>query len=117
MALVTSAGERGHATLINMVSTMPEKQDHSAWKTIDKTDCPHLNILNTAMSSAKRACEVCGLNESLRICLTCGFVGCCESYGAHDTEHSRAKQHPFIRPHLCDYNWLWCYACNAFLEG
>jgi uncharacterized UBP type Zn finger protein len=89
----------------------------SAATTISKDDCPHLNQLNPAARSSKKSCEVCGEKQHLRLCLTCGFVGCCESLGSHDTEHSRATTHPFIRPHGCDYDWLWCYACNAFLES
>ena len=86
-------------------------------KTIAKTDCPHLNKLNPAVSSEKRACEESGETKHLRVCLTCGYVGCYESLGSHDTEHAKATQHPFIRPRRCRYDWLWCYDCNAFLEA
>jgi len=85
------------------------------YRTISKLDCPHLNELNPAQHSDKTACETCGETRNLRLCMTCGHVGCCESLGAHDTEHHRATTHPFIRPHRCDYEWLWCYDCGAFL--
>ena len=87
----------------------------SAWKRIAKQTCPHLDSDQSA-ASAKTACETCGLTDDLRVCLTCGYVGCCESHGAHDTAHFRATGHALIRPHRETADWLWCYACDAFLE-
>jgi uncharacterized UBP type Zn finger protein len=86
-----------------------------SYKTISRGDCPHAGQLAREAQSEKKACEACGLPGPLRRCLTCGYVGCCESFGAHDTEHARKSGHHFIRPHRCDYDWLWCYGCNAFL--
>ncbi len=88
----------------------------AAWKHIKRADCPHAARLDAEAGSEKTACEECGLADDLRRCLTCGHVGCCESHGAHDTSHFRRTGHPFIRPHRCDDDWLWCYACNAFLD-
>lgn len=68
---------------------------------------------------AKGACEACGAAEDLRVCQTCGYVGCCESHDGHDTAHFEATGHPFIRPHpgrvLGSTGWLWCYLCKAYL--
>src|SRR3989338_7665017 len=98
------------------------------WKHIKKAECPHISELppeadQPLADNEKGACEarlpdgqVCGYNEDLRICLTCGKVFCCESHNAHNTEHFKSSDHPFVKPHKCDYNWLWCYKCNAFLE-
>ena len=86
------------------------------WKHIKKAECPHIADLKEDTTSEKDACEVCGFNEDLRICLTCGKVFCCESHNAHNTEHFKSSDHPFVRPFKCDYNWLWCYKCNAFLD-
>jgi uncharacterized UBP type Zn finger protein len=89
---------------------------HMAWQHIKKESCPHLAELNEEISSDKTTCEVCGEKNDLRICMTCGAVHCCESHSAHDTEHFRTSGHPFIKPHRMQYNWLWCYKCNAFLD-
>lgn len=88
----------------------------AGWSRKPRAECRHLDALRSEARSEKGECEACGLTQDLRICLICGHVGCCESRGAHDTEHFRKSGHPFIRPHRSDYNWLWCYACNAFLE-
>lgn len=86
------------------------------WKHIKKDDCPHISELKEDTTSEKQACEVCGETEDLRICMTCGAVHCCESHNSHNTQHFQKTGHPFIKPHKSDYNWIWCYKCNAFLD-
>ncbi len=95
---------------------MPQDHPTSPWRHIKKAECPHVAELKEDTMSEKSACEVCREKEDLRLCLTCGFVACCESHQAHNTEHFKQTGHPFIRPHKMKYDWLWCYKCNAFLE-
>ena len=95
---------------------MPEKNKGAAWRYIKRQECPHLVALKETTKSEEMQCEVCGLKEDLRICMSCGFVACCESHGSHDTEHFKKTGHPFIKPHNIEYDWLWCYECNAFLK-
>lgn len=68
---------------------------------------------------SKGACEACGATEELRVCQTCGYVGCCESHEGHDEVHFETTGHPFIRPHRGrdrgSSDWLWCYGCRAYL--
>jgi uncharacterized UBP type Zn finger protein len=46
----------------------------------------------------------------LRLCLTCGHVGCCNaSEGQHATAHFEKTGHPVIRSHEPDETWCWCY--------
>lgn len=46
----------------------------------------------------------------LRMCLTCGYVGCCESSPArHAEEHFRATGHPVMRTIEPGESWRWCY--------
>ncbi len=86
------------------------------WKHLPLSACPHGGGLPARRQSDQERCQACGLEADLRVCLTCGYVGCCESHAAHDTEHYRQTGHPWIRPQRTDYDFLWCYACNAFLE-
>jgi uncharacterized UBP type Zn finger protein len=95
---------------------MDEKQRAAAWKHISKDTCPHFKVLRNRLTSEKARCEKCGLGESLRLCLLCGYVACCESLGAHDTEHWRETGHALIGPQRTAYDWVWCYECNAFLD-
>lgn len=82
---------------------------------IARSRCPHTDRLDESVSSDAEACEVCGETEHLRLCLSCGFVGCCESKAGHDHDHYEETGHPFIRPHRQDYDFLWCYGCGAYL--
>jgi uncharacterized UBP type Zn finger protein len=46
----------------------------------------------------------------LRLCLTCGHVGCCNaSDGKHATAHFEETSHPVIRSHEPEETWCWCY--------
>lgn len=46
----------------------------------------------------------------LRLCLTCGHVGCCDSSpGRHATAHFHAVGHPVIRSYEPGETWRWCY--------
>ena len=46
----------------------------------------------------------------LRICLTCGHVGCCDdSPNKHATEHQHATTHAIIRSLEPGEDWCWCY--------
>lgn len=66
-------------------------------------------------ASRKDACDACGGREELRVCMTCGYVGCCESHEGHDTAHFEKTGHWFIRPRVGP-DWLWCYGCRAYLQ-
>jgi uncharacterized UBP type Zn finger protein len=46
----------------------------------------------------------------LRICLSCGHVGCCDqSPNRHATAHHHATSHPIIRSLEPGEDWSWCY--------
>jgi len=61
-----------------------------------------------------RGCEECmALGEpwtALRVCLTCGHVGCCDSSkNKHATKHFHAEHHPIIKSFEPGEDWRWCY--------
>jgi hypothetical protein len=50
---------------------------------------------------------------SLRQCLTCGNVGCCDSsVGRHATAHFHDSLHPVVESAEPDESWRWCYVHN-----
>jgi uncharacterized UBP type Zn finger protein len=54
----------------------------------------------------------------LRICLSCGHVGCCDdSPNRHATKHHRATQHPVITSGEAGETWAYCYPDDQFLSG
>jgi len=46
----------------------------------------------------------------LRICLTCGHVGCCDSSeGRHATRHNKETDHPVMQSFEPGEVWRWCF--------
>ncbi|WP_232337321.1 cation:proton antiporter domain-containing protein [Deinococcus arboris] len=46
----------------------------------------------------------------LRVCMTCGHVGCCDSSkNKHATRHARAQGHPVIHSAEPGETWAYCY--------
>lgn len=95
---------------------MPKEERIASWKHIKKAECPHLGEMLSGVASDKTQCAKCDGTEDLRLCLQCGYVACCESHHSHNTGHFQETKHALIRPYRCDYDWLWCYKCGAFLE-
>jgi uncharacterized UBP type Zn finger protein len=52
----------------------------------------------------------------LRMCLSCGKVGCCDSSpNRHARAHFREDGHPLIRSAEPGEDWAWCYADEVTL--
>lgn len=46
----------------------------------------------------------------LRVCLSCGHVGCCDaSASQHATNHFRTTGHPIVQTMAAGESWRWCY--------
>ena len=53
----------------------------------------------------------------LRICLSCGHVGCCESSEhAHALQHFNVTAHPMIAPLDRRETWGWCYVHRRYFD-
>jgi uncharacterized UBP type Zn finger protein len=84
--------------------------------------CTHLDqITVTRLPDRVEGCEDClregGVWLHLRICLSCGHVGCCDdSPNRHATAHSRASDHPLIRSLEPGEDWSWCYADDVAMR-
>lgn len=53
----------------------------------------------------------------LRLCLTCGHVGCCDSSpGKHATRHFEQTSHSVVASFEPDERWGWCYVDEEMLE-
>jgi thioredoxin reductase (NADPH) len=54
----------------------------------------------------------------LRLCLTCGHVGCCDdSTNRHATRHARATRHPVIKSFEPGEDWAWCYVDEEMVDA
>ena len=69
-------------------------------------------VADVAPSAA--GCEECLAIGSpwvhLRLCLSCGHVGCCDSSkNKHATKHFHRTKHPLVRSIEPGESWIWCY--------
>lgn len=75
--------------------------------------CTHLDQIRD-VGPKSLGCEEClTMGDSwvhLRMCLTCGSVGCCDSSkNKHATKHFHVTSHPLIRSLEPGDEWAWCY--------
>jgi uncharacterized UBP type Zn finger protein len=82
--------------------------------------CEHFSEIRDVHPRTK-GCEEClalgaPWNE-LRVCLTCGHVGCCEdSQYAHALAHFNATNHPMICSLERGETWGWCYVHRRYYD-
>ena len=80
-------------------------------------DAPCSHVEAVRLSEVTRptpGCEECLKTGSewvhLRICLSCGHVGCCDSSpGKHATKHYRVSSHPIVTSAEVGETWSWCF--------
>jgi hypothetical protein len=82
-------------------------------------ECTHLDQIREVTPSAQ-GCEEClktgGRWVHLRICLSCGHVGCCDSSpGKHATKHFHATGHAIMQSFQPGEDWRWCYVDRMYL--
>jgi hypothetical protein len=80
----------------------------------------HLAFVRDVVPRTPYGCEECLATGTpwlhLRLCLTCGHVGCCDSSPMkHARAHAFDIGHPVVRSFEPGENWRWCYADQAYL--
>ncbi len=81
--------------------------------------CTHWHTIHDVTPSSE-VCEECVASGSvfvgLRMCATCGKVGCCEtSKNHHARKHFEETGHPIIRGSRRDFKWSWCFIDRTLL--
>lgn len=88
--------------------------------------CEHLHELQASRAApvvpSAAGCEEClrtgGRWVHLRLCMTCGHVGCCDSSpGRHATRHAHATHHPVVKSFEPGEEWAWCYPHEEMLPS
>jgi len=102
---------------VRIAKSVQEKVSNGSF---DTKGCTHIAQIKDVTPSAV-GCEEClKIGDTwvhLRLCLTCGHVGCCDnSKNKHATKHNHATQHPLIVSYEPDESWLWCYSDSVFLQ-
>lgn len=84
--------------------------------------CSHLDMIlldSVPTRAGVPGCEEClktgGVWMHLRVCLTCGKVGCCDSSpNRHATRHTREASHPLERSIEPGEDWCWCAVDDVY---
>jgi uncharacterized UBP type Zn finger protein len=77
--------------------------------------CTHTDRIEVAeLPEPVAGCEDCLAIGArwvhLRMCMTCGHIGCCDSSpNTHATKHAHATEHPIVRSAEPGEDWCWCY--------
>lgn len=83
------------------------------------TPCSHLDAINDVAIAGSECPQCVAMGDSwvhLRICMTCGQVGCCDSSkNKHAHKHADAAAHPIIRSIEPGESWLWCFVDDGFV--
>jgi uncharacterized UBP type Zn finger protein len=82
--------------------------------------CSHLDQIHD-VKPRTGGCEECMKAGQrwvhLRMCLSCGHVGCCDtSPGKHATKHFKDTQHAIMQSIEPGEDWAWCFIDEVELE-
>ena len=82
--------------------------------------CEHEEMATIFQPRSVDGCEECIKNNykwvHLRLCLTCGHVGCCDSsVHKHATKHFHKERHPLMASLEEGEHWSWCYVDERFV--
>ena len=82
--------------------------------------CTHLGaarILHTSIDYCEDCVKLGQPWVHLRLCLSCGHVGCCDSSpNRHASKHFHATGHPIIEGYDPPEGWGWCYVDEVVFD-
>jgi len=87
----------------------------------DMNWCEHIGAVLTVEPSGE-GCEECLKTGDqwvhLRLCRSCGHIGCCDSsVNRHASAHFNAAHHPIISSFEPGENWGYCYIDDMFFQS
>jgi uncharacterized UBP type Zn finger protein len=83
--------------------------------------CTHQDLIDLSVQpDSTEGCSECiALGDRwvhLRMCMTCGHVGCCDSSpNRHASKHAAAADHPIVGSLQPGEDWMWCYVDDVML--
>ncbi|MGH3073112.1 MAG: UBP-type zinc finger domain-containing protein [Gaiellaceae bacterium] len=84
--------------------------------------CAHTDqIVNTELPGEIAGCEDCLQSGDrwlhLRMCMSCGKIGCCDSSpNRHASRHAATASHPIARSAEAGEDWAWCYSDETYVD-
>ena len=84
-------------------------------------ECAHLDNIQITETTTDVCNDCVALGDvwpALRMCLICGYVGCCDtSKNKHMKQHFEKTDHAIFRSIRLEESWVWCYEDDAFFSG
>ena len=79
-----------------------------------KTRCTHLDQIKDVTPRTPNGCEECLRTGDqwvhLRLCLSCGHVGCCDSSpNRHARKHAQKPGHAIVQSFEPGEDWRYCF--------
>ena len=86
---------------------------HISSGSLNEKECSHRDRIQDVTPNSE-GCEEClALGDTwvhLRMCMTCGHVGCCnDSKNKHAAKHFHATGHPIMKSLEPGEDWMWCF--------
>jgi uncharacterized UBP type Zn finger protein len=82
-------------------------------RVVARTACTHLDRIREVTPAADGCVDCLATGDSwvhLRVCLSCGYVGCCDSSpNRHASAHASTTGHPIVQSFEPEEDWFWCY--------
>ncbi len=99
---------------------MPTLGDQEAAMSDASDVCTHLDMIRPVKPTAP-GCEECLKTGTewvhLRMCRTCGHVGCCDSsIGKHARKHAHRAAHPIAQSIEPGESWSWCFVDEVMFD-
>ena len=80
---------------------------------------PHIGVIRPVAPRTPEGCEECLSAGSqwvhLRLCLTCGHVGCCDSSPMRHASAHATIDHPIVASFEPGEDWRWCYVDEDYV--
>jgi uncharacterized UBP type Zn finger protein len=82
--------------------------------------CSHVDQIRVVEPHTREGCEDCLKIGSrwvhLRMCLSCGHIGCCDSSpNRHARAHAAEAGHPIAQSFEPGEDWRWCFVDEKFV--
>ena len=75
--------------------------------------CTHVDQIKSVTPQAEGCVDCLATGDRwvhLRLCVGCGYVGCCDSSpNKHASAHFAGTEHPIVRSMEPNEDWYWCY--------
>jgi uncharacterized UBP type Zn finger protein len=84
-------------------------------RALERRGCEHLEALERPAEPRSEECEECGARSFLRTCLTCGYIGCCDSREGHARAHAADSGHAIIQAAPGANGFIYCYPHRVYL--